>query len=113
MFYQESESIELDCDAPPYPIVRACRWLDYRSPEDVRWCHLSHVPKPTRRPRQVFSWQAWKSLFAKGAAPSAACTCGEALPQLEPCTITMRSGQQVRFLFGQCQRCHTMYWREA
>ena len=32
--------LEIDGDAPPYHIVRACRQLGFRDPEEVRWCRL-------------------------------------------------------------------------
>ena len=32
--------LEVECDAPPYPIVRACRKLGLIAPEDVRWCGM-------------------------------------------------------------------------
>jgi len=35
MFFDEPQSVEILCDAPPYSIVRACRKLSFHSPEDV------------------------------------------------------------------------------
>jgi hypothetical protein len=34
--------IDVDCDAPSYMIVQACRQLVMQSPEDVRWCRMRH-----------------------------------------------------------------------
>jgi hypothetical protein len=35
--------IDVCCDAPPYPIVKACAQLGFLMPEDVRWCQMSHL----------------------------------------------------------------------
>jgi hypothetical protein len=39
---------EVDCDAPPYAIVRACARLGFRSPPDVRWRRLTPRQQPGR-----------------------------------------------------------------
>ena len=47
--------IEIDCDAPPYAIVRACQRIGIRTPEDVRWARLSHFLTSPDRTRTVLS----------------------------------------------------------
>ena len=38
MFFFGSGLSEIECDAPAYSVVQACRKLGLQSPEDVRWC---------------------------------------------------------------------------
>ena len=114
MFFDQPEPIESDCDAPPYPIVRACRRLGFRSPEDVRWCRISrgHATVTTRQ--SLFSLQGLKSVFAKAEQPAGpTCVCGQGLPGLDRCSFTLASGKQVDYLLGQCPRCRAIYWQET
>jgi len=113
MFFNEPESVDLDCDAPPYPIVRACRGLGFRTPEDVRWCHVGPALRQPAPPEGVFNLQAWKSFFGKAGPKGPSCSCGQELPRLESYTFTLLSGKEIRFLLGQCQRCSAMYWKEG
>ncbi len=115
MFFDQPEPLELECDAPPYPIVRACRRLGFRTPEDVRWCRLRPAtpPQPSDRP-SVFTLQGLKSIFAKPEpAKGPACVCGQALPGLDRCSFTLASGRQVDYLLGQCPRCRSIFWQEV
>jgi hypothetical protein len=90
--------IDIVCDAPPYPVVRACAGLGFRSPQDVRWRRVDR--RDLNRPASFFPWLR--------RAP--ACACGHAMPQLESYTFTFVSGTQSRYFLGQCARCRTIYW---
>lgn len=91
--------IEILCDAPPYPVVKACAGLGFREPQDVRWARLDR--RRLRRPAGLFPW-------LRPAAPR--CACGQPLPALESYTFTFVSGSQARYHLGQCRRCRTIYW---
>lgn len=112
MNFNEPETPDVDCDAPPYPIVRACRGLGFLAPEDVRWCHVVPVPRQPTPPESVFTIQAWKSFFSKTPLKGPACSCGRELPRLESFTFTLLSGKEVRYLLGQCGTCRRIYWKE-
>jgi len=112
MFFNESESVDIECDAPPYPIVHACRGLGFRTPEDVRWCHASPILRRPVPAESVFSIHGWKSLFARPEPKGPACSCGQELPHLDSYTFTLLSGKEVRYLLGQCNRCFAMHWKE-
>ena len=102
--------IDISCDAPPYPIVRAGRRIGLESPEDVRWCRVHPGLETLSLTGDV---SGWKSLFGLGGRGKNACTCGQPLPVLEKYTFTFLSGQQASYLLGQCLRCRTVYWNEA
>jgi hypothetical protein len=114
MFFDQPESVEPDCDAPPYPIVRACRRLGFRSPEDVRWCRITPSGPAAARQRSMFSLEGLKSIFAKPEPPRGpTCVCGHGLPGLDRCSFTLASGKQVDYLLGQCPRCRSIFWQEV
>ena len=107
-----SHSLDIPCDAPSYSIVKACRMVGVRTPEDVRWCRLSHFRKGRHARLDLFSLQTWK--FLLGMSPeNSACSCGQELPRLEEYTFTSVSGKETRYLIGQCARCRTVFWEEA
>jgi hypothetical protein len=81
--------IDIVCDAPPYPVVRACQRLGLRAPQDVRWCRVNR--------------------YAAGSARGS-CTCGHAAPRLESYTFTFVSGSQASYYLAQCPRCRTIFW---
>jgi hypothetical protein len=109
----EPESPDIDCDAPAYPIVRACRGLGFHAPEDVRWCHVPPVSRRPARSESVFNLQAWMAFFSKSAPKGPTCSCGRELPRLDSYTFTLMSGKEVRYLLGQCGRCRCIYWKEG
>ena len=41
--------IVIQCDAPNYAVVQACRKLVFRTPEDVRWCRWDEFIAPRKR----------------------------------------------------------------
>jgi hypothetical protein len=106
-----SGPIEIDCDAPPYPIVRACAKLGFRSPLDVRWRRV----KPHEEPEgweKVLSWRPWRLLRGAARRHREACFCGAPRPHLEMC-IFIGYGHRARYVIGQCGRCRTIFWDEA
>lgn len=56
-------SIEFYCDAPPYPVVQACRQIGLQAPEDVRWCCLDHLTTQPPHLQQVHHGPLWKLFF--------------------------------------------------
>jgi hypothetical protein len=88
--------IDLTCDAPAYPVVRACERLGFRTPLDVRWSRMI-----------VFLG------FGHPAAASQHCCCGETLPPLERYLFEFRDGREASYWLGQCPRCHTIHWNDA
>jgi len=103
--------IDLDCDAPGYAVVRACKSVGIEKPEDVRWCHWTR--RAIRRRAGWFHVRNWKSLFRRPATDHTRCACGQALPGLEECLFSCGGGEAVTYLLGQCSRCGTVFWREA
>lgn len=103
--------VEIDCDSPSYVIVRACRRIGLRDPEDVRWCRLRHVQTPRFRWRDWFSLKGLKRLLGWSKPPQQqTCVCGEPLPPLTRYAFTYRNGVEESYLLGQCTRCRTIYW---
>jgi hypothetical protein len=106
--FNDLSSMEINCDAPPYTIVEACRMIGLDNPEDVRWCRLRHVPN-TRFPHVP-----WKTFFHLSVSGEAArCCCRAEMPALERYTFSLASGKQLDYLIGQCPRCRTVIWEEA
>jgi hypothetical protein len=91
--------IEIVCDAPPYPVVRACAGLGFHGAQDVRWRRLDR--RRLKRPTGLFPW-------LRGSKP--ACTCGQPLPALESYTFTFVSGSKAEYFLAQCARCRTIFW---
>ena len=55
--------IDIDCDAPNYPIVKACERLGMYCPEDVRWCRMSHYLSALIGWKGLFNRHTWKMLW--------------------------------------------------
>ena len=109
--FNHSQTPELNCDCPPYSIVRACRMVGFKRPEDVRWCRLSQFRKGSYRRTELFSLRTWKLLLGMAHQPDDShCSCGGRLPLLEKYTFTCVSGREIEYYLGQCQRCHTVFW---
>lgn len=104
------ELLELECDAPPYVIVRACRKLGMKSPEDVRWCHKGRHGKRHHGWISFLANPIWGRLLGRVEEEDHACTCGQPLPELESFAFTFQNGESVEYDMGQCQRCRTVYW---
>src|SRR5690349_11397206 len=99
--------IDIHCDAPPYPVVRAGHRIGLRSPEDVRWWRMSHFLEETAG--RAAGLPAWKALLGLGGGAKSGCTCGQELPRMERYTFTFLTGRQSSYLIGQCVRCRTVF----
>lgn len=101
--------LNFECDAPPYPIVRACRKLGLRAPEDVRWSRKCHHK---RSASWIHYLTAWSHLLAREPEAEPACNCGQPLPILESYSFTFQSGEQIDYEIGQCAHCRAIYWEK-
>jgi hypothetical protein len=110
---KESDSdmgpIDINCDAPPFSVVKACEKLGFQSSLDVRWCRVSHFIKS--QGELGFHPLLW--LFGAHNTMETICKCGQPLPQMERYTFTFASKKEAHYLLGQCCRCRTMFWEEA
>ena len=97
-------SQDVECDAPPYPVVRATRRAGLTSPEDVRWCRVGHDAG------LLGQWARWLWRLGRGAPGPRACRCGHPLPALASFAFTSVTGRQAHYLLVQCPRCRTVYW---
>ncbi|HTU19745.1 MAG TPA: hypothetical protein VMG10_16910 [Gemmataceae bacterium] len=102
--------LEVECDAPPYPIVRACRKLGMSSPEDVRWCRKSRQARRHRGWIHFLASPIWGRLLGRHDSETPSCTCGYTLPDIECYAFTFQTGEEVEYEIGQCARCRTIYW---
>ncbi len=113
MSFDGFETLEIECDAPPYPIVQACRSLGFRAPEDVQWCRASRLrPNPPLRPEERLL-QLLRSFFHWTEPKLVGCACRRRLPHLEHCTFTLAGGRTRHLFLGQCGNCQTMFWEQA
>jgi hypothetical protein len=94
--------LEIECDAPDYAIIKACSRLGLRSPEDVRWCHLS---------RGHTARSAWHEILLGLIRPAqGSCVCGGSFPELQGYLFTFNTGSEITCVLGQCDRCRTIFW---
>jgi hypothetical protein len=100
--------IDVECDAPPYSIVQACHMIGLESPEDVRWCRLSHHRGGNRH--DVLGFQPWKIFAGQVPVDERKCVCGQLLPRLEEYTFTFITGDEACYQIGQCRKCRSIYW---
>ena len=103
--------IDIECDAPPYSVVKGCGKLGFQSPLDVRWCRMSHFLGRQREPDGGFHPFRW--LFGGSQPAKTTCTCGQHLPIMGHLAIIFITGKVNEYLIGQCCRCLTMFWEEA
>lgn len=101
--------IDIECDAPSYPIVRACEGLGFITPLDVRWQRRPSPGGGETFPGQFGSGPT-THFFGLGPGGERVCSCGAPLPVLEACAFQFRDGSQVIYRIGQCPRCRTIYW---
>ena len=87
--------LEIECDAPPYPIVQACNAIGVVKPEDVRWVSISAFAKSKKD-----ASKKEKEL----------CYCLEKLPVPAKFNFTYAHGAVHSYSVGQCQKCKTVYW---
>jgi hypothetical protein len=104
--------LDVQCDAPTYAVVRACRNVGIRDPEDVRWCHTGHFFNEVAERGMLgpFHFLAWQSLLGRSEKT---CSCHTRLPLLERFTFTFSSGREETYMLGQCACCGTVFWEEA
>jgi hypothetical protein len=105
--------IDIQCDAPSYKVVQACRRIGFEQPEDVRWCRLSEFVHPSQGWKGLFHPDTWKRVFGGSHADDKLCSCGHKLPGLERVTFTFTTGFESTYLLGQCARCRTVFWDET
>jgi hypothetical protein len=104
-------TIEIWCDAPPYPVVEGCSLIGIRTPEDVRWCRVSHFHGSFGR-RALFRHALnWLRRLAGVETPEP-CSCGAKMPELQPFRLLVHPDDLPTYLVGQCQRCGTVFWEE-
>jgi hypothetical protein len=107
-------SIEIWCDAPPYSVVEGCSLIGVRTPEDVRWCRLSHLRDRCGRRallRAALSW-LWRLARPAPTTPAKKCSCGADLPAFQSFRLLVHPDDLPTYLIGQCSRCHTVFWEE-
>jgi hypothetical protein len=102
--------LQVECDAPPYTVVRACTRLGLKTPEDVRWIRLSNLRQRRGALTPFFGPGYWAALFGGQGAPTLACSCGCHLPTLETCSFLFATGRSETYHLGQCDRCRTIFW---
>ena len=105
--------LQIECDAPPYMIVSACRKIGFEYPEDVRWQRMSGVRHRWAALTHLFGPASWSALLGGKEPAQGTCSCGQPLPALETCSFLYRSGKTAAYKLGQCRACHTIYWDEA
>jgi hypothetical protein len=107
--------IDIICDAPPYPVVRASHGLGFSRPEDVRWARLSHFQAERDSLWELLNPLSWKQALAGHGRShrQQTCSCGKDLPLLERYLFTYADGRQEAYLLAQCLRCHTVFWEDA
>jgi hypothetical protein len=112
MFFNQFNTPVIECDAPSYGIVRACRKLGFLDPEDVRWCSKINAHQAPPKQQGGLLTQAFKALFRRAASRRAGCICRCQLPKLDKYTFTFICGGKKHLLLGQCRRCLTIFWKD-
>jgi hypothetical protein len=102
--------VEVDCDAPPHQIVKACEKVGFVTPLDVRWRRAGPFLEQQLGKSAGFGFHGLLTLFGQTPHPEARCSCGQPLPLMEGCTFVLPAKEKLRYLLGQCTRCWTMYW---
>jgi hypothetical protein len=106
--------IEVECDAPSYPVVQSSRRCGIVSPEDVRWTRLSRFLLERAAIGQGSLWGAPWNLFSARTHPAArTCSCGQPLPELRRVTFSFDTGVSLSYALGQCPCCRTVFWDEV
>jgi len=108
---QQLGPIDICCDAPPYPVVRACSQIGIETPEDVRWCQLNQslsVPAAWRHIAQFAPW----NVFLPANQTDVLCNCGGRMPGLRQYTFTFNNDDELCLALVQCPRCRTVYWED-
>lgn len=104
--------IHIDCDAPPYEVVKASDRIGMRSPEDVRWRRQSTPNSGASRRKSVVG-RLWHLLFAFGLPENEEkCRCGGILPERHSIRLRTLGGVEIRYALARCGRCRTIVWDE-
>jgi hypothetical protein len=112
--FGRSRPFRIDCDAPPYGVVRACAGCGFHSPLDVRWCRLGHFHAGGGQRQEHLGVRLWQWLCRKRRPEArATCTCGQPLPDLKKYRFAVLSEKVGDYFLGQCPRCRMMFWDEA
>jgi hypothetical protein len=102
--------LEISCDAPPYPIVRACREIGINDPEDVRWCRLGRFHRRPIGWRELLRRGDWQALLCFRPPRRNLCSCGRAVPLLNTYRFALSTGEEVDYALAQCCHCRTVFW---
>jgi hypothetical protein len=105
--------IEIGCDAPPYPVVKACKEVGFESPLDVRWCRLSHFLRGCGKGDGAPGLATLRCHIGKSQLKKQTCTCATPLPPLGRYRVMFLSGKVADYYMGQCRRCQTIFWEEG
>lgn len=108
---RQTIGFDVSCDAPAYAIVQACQWLGLQRPLDVAWYHRARFRRAHQRIRGFLGIVAW--LFGRGEPAAATCRCGQALPELDHCLVTLGAARDDVIRLGQCGHCHTIFWDQS
>jgi hypothetical protein len=103
-------SVEIYCDAPPYPVVQACRYIGIQSPEGVRWLRMNSFRNWQPSGHQGLLSHSWKMFWKTGERAARTCTCGQTLPELRLVLVTFNTGNNAFYLVAQCSRCRSVFW---
>lgn len=104
--------IEVNCDAPDYVIVQACRQVGLQAPEDVCWRRIRNFLTQRARGGGLL-FELWKKLRFWNIPAVRTCTCGRAFPELKKIIFTFNTGEVEAYFLGQCDRCHSVFWESA
>jgi len=104
--------IRIDCDAPPYSVVKVCEEFGFESPLDVRWCRMSHFIDRCSKVDSAPDLALLMYLILMSRPKHQTCTCGAPLPPLEWYCFTFLSGKVANYHMGQCRKCRTIFWEE-
>jgi hypothetical protein len=106
---QRLSRLEVDCDAPSYSVVRACRHAGFQAPEDVRWQRLPVAPHSDALLFGLLRILQELSGLGDDDFP---CWCGQILPRRKRYLFRLNPTTKRGFLLAQCGRCRTMFWDE-
>src|SRR6266699_1246588 len=93
--------IDVSCEAPPYPIVKACQLVQFKRPEDVRWLRASNYLEFMGNRLEGLEVDTWKSFLSSQGPIGTSCSCGRRLPLLDKYQFFFASGSRTHFLLGQ------------
>jgi hypothetical protein len=104
--------LEVECDAPPYPIVRACRKLGLLRPEDARWCRLNRRQRAEQGWKSFFASFLWVRFLCGAGSHEKPCSCGCPLLNVGRYSFAFQPGEQLEYELVQCPNCWTIYWEQ-